>query len=265
VLGASKTVHVENKMLFILTGNNLCFAGDMPRRVLTCGIDPKMANPVARSFEIEPLNYVLTHREKMVTASLTIIRGWFSSIEYKNKKKASGRMASFENWDDLVRQPIAWISEHVLPEQYDDVMDAIIEAQNNDPEQEILLDLIKALKRLFGGELFMAKDVVDKMTYNSEILEAIEAISSTYRSNTKPNTKQVGWILKNRKGKIIDGLSIIYVKNIKKVKSYRIEDTNDNLEVLSNKRNLFGFSPVPPKAPPPPPPPVLKPVPPQSG
>jgi len=102
VLGASKTVHVENKMLFILTGNNLCFAGDMPRRVLTCGIDPKMPNPFSRSFKIEPLNYVLKHREKMVVASLTIIRGWFSSLEYKDKKTASGRMASFENWDDLV-------------------------------------------------------------------------------------------------------------------------------------------------------------------
>jgi len=135
-------------------------------------------------------------------------------------------------------------------------MDAIKEAQNNDPEQELLLDLMKALKNLFGGKLFMAKDVVAKLTYNSEILEAIEAISSTPR----PNTRQVGWILKNRKGKIIDGLSIIYVKNIKKVKSYRIEDTNDNAEVLFNKPYRYGFPPVPPRVPQPPPPPVPEPV-----
>ena len=54
-LGVSETLKVPNKMLVMFTGNNLTFAGDMPRRVLTLRLDAQIENPANRKFKKNPL------------------------------------------------------------------------------------------------------------------------------------------------------------------------------------------------------------------
>jgi len=89
LLGTNVILEVPNRSLFLLTGNNLSVNGDMIRRVMKCRIDPQLENPSDRDFEFDPLKYVLEHRQEMVAASLTIIRGWLSSGAARPK----GRLA----------------------------------------------------------------------------------------------------------------------------------------------------------------------------
>jgi hypothetical protein len=79
VLGKSECVLVPNKAILLMTGNNLTLAGDMARRVLVCRIDPRTDQPFAREFDLDPLAHTLAHRQEMVAAALTIIRGWLTS------------------------------------------------------------------------------------------------------------------------------------------------------------------------------------------
>jgi len=59
ILGVSKSADVPNRAVWLLTGNNLTLAGDMPRRVLKCRIDPQTERPFARRFDLEPESYCL--------------------------------------------------------------------------------------------------------------------------------------------------------------------------------------------------------------
>ncbi|MBK8970501.1 MAG: hypothetical protein IPM37_03700 [Hahellaceae bacterium] len=208
VLGQSKESALPNRMLVLLTGNNLCLAGDMPRRTLVARIDPKTDQPFARSFDLDPLDYVLRNRNKMIVAGLTVIQGWLQSSDYMLSITAKGRTASFEVWDDLVRQPVAWVNRVIAPNQYGDPMDAILEAQNSDPEQEALRGFLKSMITTFGKERVTAKKIVEKcsdysaFSSTNDLKEAIIDMAGSDRLTTKG----VGRMMKYRKDRVAGGM-----------------------------------------------------------
>ena len=75
VLGRSESLSIPNRALLLLTGNNLCPAGDLPRRIIPIRIDPGTDAPFARQFDLDPLDYVLDHRIEIACAALVLIRG----------------------------------------------------------------------------------------------------------------------------------------------------------------------------------------------
>lgn len=226
VLGQSEKVTMPNKMLFLMTGNNMVLAGDMPRRVLKCRIDPVSDRPFAREFKLDPLQYVKDNRQKMVSAALTIIRGYQSDIF---GERAAGRMASFELWDDLVRQPVAWVNRDVCIGQYSDPMEAVEAAQATDPEQEVLSDLLEAAHGEFGSEPFTAKELMAKSfpEYNSSgfaddsstaLFDALNEICG----HNKPTVRSIGKQLAYRKDRIVSGKRLVEAGAVSKTKRYRV-------------------------------------------
>ena len=147
VLGRSESLSIPNRALLLLTGNNLCPAGDLPRRIITIRIDPGTDTPFARQFDLDPLDYVLDHRTELACAALVLIRGWLTS----GAARAEGRMASFEAWDDLVRQTVCWIGTEIAPGEFGDPLDLVRRAQGSDPEQESLFALLEALDAVFAS------------------------------------------------------------------------------------------------------------------
>ena len=129
VLGKSESFGIPNRALLLLTGNNLCPAGDLPRRIITIRIDPGTDAPFARQFDLDPLDYILDHRIDLACSALVLIRGWLTS----GAARAEGRMASFEAWDDLVRQTVCWIGTEIAPGEYGDPLDLVRRAQRQRP------------------------------------------------------------------------------------------------------------------------------------
>lgn len=101
--------------MFIATGNNLRMTSDTCRRVLTARIDAQSETPYARGFSFDPAQMVQTDRLAYVVAALTIVRAYITA---GRPKMAKGRTASFEHWDDLVRQPICWLAQMVASIRY---------------------------------------------------------------------------------------------------------------------------------------------------
>ena len=145
VLGKSESIRVPNRVLLILTGNNLQLAGDLPRRVIICRIDPQTDQPFARQFDLDPLQWVLDHRTAMLAAACTLIRARLTHT----MEPAPGRLASFEAWDDLVRQTVVWADTMLRPFAFGDPMDLVREAQAADPEADALFALLDALRDAF--------------------------------------------------------------------------------------------------------------------
>jgi len=118
---------------------------DLPRRFLKCRIDPQTEAPHQRHFDFDPVQVVTTYRYHLVSAALTLLRAAFNrGLE---PRLGAGRMASFEAWDDLVRQTVCWLSSlqaagqvpagtlasgEVYPRLVDP-MQAVIEAVQADP------------------------------------------------------------------------------------------------------------------------------------
>ena len=236
VLGKSEASTVPNRALFILTGNNLCLAGDLPRRVLICRIDPRTDRPFAREFDFDPVQYVLDHRQELAEAALTIIRGWLSS----DAKRASGRMASFENWDDLVRQAVAWVGG----DEYGDPMDAVDIAQSNDPEQTALYEFLEAWHSRFSDKAVTAKEVMDAVNIQNptpvdkRLYESISELMNGFPNNAK----SLGRTLRFRTDRIVGGLRLeVGPETRNKVGRWRVIEVDSHRNELGGENDVEQF------------------------
>ncbi|MEW6489812.1 MAG: hypothetical protein AB1578_18125, partial [Thermodesulfobacteriota bacterium] len=217
VLGRSEAPTLPNCALLILTGNNLSLAGDLPRRVLVSRIDPRMADPHRREFALAPLEYVVQHRQEMVAAALTLVLAHRAA----GSPRAPGRLASFERWDDLVRQPVAWVGREVAPGEFGDPMDAVTLAQDADPEQEALGRLLLAWKDVFADRPILVRELLDvyhdaarasrgvtTVVVTDRERELAEALGEFKPPRGELTTKTLGRVLMYRKERLVGGLRL---------------------------------------------------------
>lgn len=200
LLKTNTAVSVPNRALFCVTGNNIVLAGDLPRRFLICRIDPRTEKPFARRFPFDPVERVQRQRQRLAAAACTVIRGWLSSTDYRNGIRAPGSTASFERWDDVVRQTVAWVARRD-PQRWCDPMDALTGATVADPEHEGLGDLLEALFAAFEHRPFMAREVFQRVEGYSRDTALAEAIAGLLGSEPR-SAKQVGRLLLNRRDRI---------------------------------------------------------------
>lgn len=163
VLGVSESETLPNRALLLITGNNISTRGDTFRRVLKARLDAKLETPYLRAFALNPREYCMAHRHEMVVAALTIVRAWFAA---GCPREAEGNTASFEDWDRLVRQPLAWLgTEDLVGGRSDipnlcDVAVVFAEAAAEAPHKEKLRAVLHAWDGAFKkGERVCARDV----------------------------------------------------------------------------------------------------------
>lgn len=230
VLGKSESLSIPNRALLLFTGNNLCPAGDLARRIITIRIDPGTDAPYARQFDLDPLDYVLDHRVELACAALVLIRGWLTS----GAARAAGRMASFETWDDLVRQTVCWIGTEVAPGEFGDPLDVVRRAQGSDPEQESLFAMLEALAQVFPSRWFTAREAchcsiqarADQCAAASQKALA-EALADLGGERAIGSSRSLGRILQFREGRIVFGLRLIS-RSGRSGREYRVETIGDS-------------------------------------
>lgn len=204
ILGRSESLALPNRAVFLMTGNNLQFAGDMPRRIITCRIDPRCEQPFARQFNLDPLAWIMGHRVQIATAALTIVK----AFQMSGASPRPGSLASFEAWDRYVRQPVAWIMGA-------DPMDAIVTGAEADPEREALRDLLTALRGCFGNGPFTAADTVEairrgRATFpiGTDAQRALAAAVADMAGRDVPSAKSIGRMFNFRRGRLVDGMKL---------------------------------------------------------
>ena len=211
ILGRSETLALPNRSLVLLSANNMTLAGDMPRRTLTMRIDPRCEAPYARQFDFDPLEYVAQYRQRLAVAALTIVRAWLSS----GAERAPGRVASFEAWDDLVRQPIAWLARTALSGRLADPIEGFHAGTAADPDREALAALLTALRACFGDGAFTAADVADIVrSYNSRTnpasaeQQAVATALADVAGRGDLSAKSIGRVFNFRRGRIVNRMAL---------------------------------------------------------
>lgn len=214
ILGSSETATIPNRTLWLASGNNLSPAGDLTRRVLITRIDPDMERPFTRAFNLDPVEYVKRHRLVLVRAALTVLRAYRVAAP----APAPGALASFEAWDAMVRQPVAWLAQHC--ENLADPMDAVTGRMALDPEQERLSSLLEGLARVLGYRTFTTRELADAyqlgLRFVEDVVDEDDIESQALRDlaeslndfNPRPgrlSSRSIGRILAYRVDRIVGG------------------------------------------------------------
>ena len=154
ILGQSRNMQLPNNAFILFTGNNLRPASDLVRRVIKCRIAPDSDKPYRRKFPVEPTRYVKEHREKIIEAVLTVIRGY-----QQQQTRAQGSTASYEQWDELVRQPVAWVGREFPDLKVADPVLAIDKANEDDPDQLAWSAFLEKVFLTFGSKPFSSSEL----------------------------------------------------------------------------------------------------------
>lgn len=126
VLGGNNMVQLQNRTVWICTGNNPEFRGDMTRRICRIRMVTPEQNPELRTnYKHEKLlDWIKQVRPQLVTAALTILRAYQVAGQPRQKMRSWG---SFEGWSDYVRAslvfagcidpaPESWRLEEMTPQ-----------------------------------------------------------------------------------------------------------------------------------------------------
>lgn len=245
ILGESTTQELPNKALFLITGNNLVLTGDTHRRVLTVRLDAQQEKPFTREFAFNPLQQVIQHRQNMVVAALTIVRAYITA---GRPKSAPGRIASFELWDDLVRQPLCWLKQFInTTEQsdlplFEDPIESILRSESENPDQSKLNALLNAWHATFGNTQATVAQVValsGEYSPNPMLAEAAQEIAG---QNGKVNSRILGRWIERHAEQRSDGLRFVQAGKAHGVKRWHVLQSAERAarEIASEAGGLGG-------------------------
>ena len=222
ILGQSNSSTVPNRLMVVLTGNNITLQGEMPRRVLVSRIDPNTDKPFARSFNLNPYAYCLENRQCMLVAALTLIRSY---LTFGCQTQIHGQLASFEDWDKWVRRTVIYANE-LKPGMFGDVMDVVQTNQATDPDQEALSSLLLCWEEEFGAKAITVSELLrgsdfKLAAHRNKLIVALEALTNTNRYQL--SAKSVGRYLAYRKDRIAGGRCLRKGPKVHDTQTWRVE------------------------------------------
>jgi len=156
-LGSGKSITLRNDRMWVVTGNNITFGGDLVRRVLWVSIDPQVPNPEARTdFHITNLKgWVRSHRGEILGALLTLVRAW---VVAGRPVGASVGEDDFARWIEACRGILAVAGIEGLVGDTEKVAES-------DTDDE-LGSLLASLLAVYGEKRWTAADAVLQLAFD---------------------------------------------------------------------------------------------------
>ena len=221
ILGKSKTVKTMNKTLFLLTGNNMQFVGDMNRRVIKARLISKNNNLMQRQFDFDPRELALDTRHEIISSVLSLVHHW----KHCGEPMSSGKITSFTDWDYLIRQPLAFIGQQHPKTGLVDILNVTLKQQQENSDNDALLALLKSLSHHFGtNNTFKATKLLYDLHENLQLADAIFAFIGRDRLQS---SQHVGNLLRQFLDRNIDGL-VLRGKRVSGSYTYWVECTDDS-------------------------------------
>jgi hypothetical protein len=201
-------------VLVLFSGNNFRPAGDLWRRILTARIDPGIEAPERRSFDIDPFDYCRDHRQEIVCAALTLLRGF---VVAGSPRSTHDKLASFEGWDSRVRQAVIWVGTNdLMPEgvTVDDPVASIERAKLDEPERQKLAAILMAAHISMGDRKWRTAELIERSneavlspTAASDAVKALRAtIEEVAGEHGKVNSRIFGRWVEKQQGRRCGGL-----------------------------------------------------------
>ena len=236
ILGKSESPEMPCNLTMFATGNNLQFVGDMVRRVLICRLDPGVERPDARSFQRNLNEWVPTHRARLLSAALTVLRAYTVAGKPAQPITPYG---SFEEWSGWIRSALVWLGET-------DPCLSRTALEDDDPVLSALHSILPLWSHDLGPRTYTAAEVCNQAS--GDLLVALLDVAASRRDPEKIDPKRLGrWLLKY-KGRVASGLRIVKGEDEhKKVAVWKVvsADINPNSAGFAG---YCGVSPSPSQA-----------------
>ena len=200
LLGTNRLVTVPMEAVWLTTGNNITFRGDLGRRVLPIDLDPKVEFPEDRTFRRQDLSrWVRQERPRLVVAALTLLRSFYAA---GRPDHGQSRFGSFEGWDSVIRAVVVWLRLE------DPAAGRRRVRAESDTDLETLGTVLDAWWRAFGSEpQTLARAIESAFAVGGdEDLAAALAALDTKGDGRRPRARPVGDRFRRWKGRITGGL-----------------------------------------------------------
>jgi hypothetical protein len=169
ILGVSQNMTVSNASTWIVTGNNIRPAGDMPRRCYQIRLNANAAQPYTGRKFTHPrlLKWVTENRSEILHALLVIARYWFSS---RSPQLITETVGSFEDWHQTVGSVVTHARISGFLENYSE----FIEQEDESPRQwgEFLATVFEKRLMLFSDKdgYFHVSELIDSISRPESVI-----------------------------------------------------------------------------------------------
>jgi hypothetical protein len=205
-LGHSRNVSAPNDRLWLATGNNAAFGGDLARRIAGVALNPPAANHHLRKFTIQNLpGWMHGHRGELLAAILTVAHGWVIA----DRPSEVVRSDDYAQWYEGLRGMLGWAE-----------FPGVFGGSSSEPaisaDDEEWRDFLEAIRGAFGSEPFTVKELVGRFdSYPSRIDTAklpgdlAQEWGRIYNGQDAGFRKKLGWWLRNRQGRYAGGWAVV--------------------------------------------------------
>ena len=158
ILGITKLAKLVTNVFVAISGNNFLPVGDLWRRIMTCRIDPRTEAAHLRSFKLDALRHVRTHRQDMIAAGLTLLRAFIAAGAPRTTKD---KLGSYEVFDDLVRQGVIWLGREGIAPVTDPAI-SIAKTRALEPELQRLTAFLTAVHAVMRDRKWRVAELIAK-------------------------------------------------------------------------------------------------------
>jgi hypothetical protein len=210
ILGVSKDVKLNTRVMWLLTGNNLVVKGDLKSRTLACRIEQEgLEAPETRTFKIPDLmGYLKTNRRALIQHILTILKAYYLLEEKPNLNLKN--WGGFDDWCRDVRDPFVWAG-------CEDPCGTRAEVAAKDPDEELAFQFLTELRRagigtveLDGARTFLTSDVIEFVNdQEGKTFEKLKlAVAAIARDGGELSSRKLGRWFQDWNGRFVRGLRL---------------------------------------------------------
>jgi hypothetical protein len=197
ILGKSENAQVPTQTLWLATGNNLQFNGDLVSRVIPVDLDAGCEHPEERSFKINIRKFVAENRAQLVRAGLTILRAYHVAGRPAQGLQPYG---GFEEFSDWIRPALVWVGEP-------DCCEGRRRLEATDPILTRLKSAIIHWPEPVDGARLTVADLIDRADQSRADLWNL-FLELAVGADGKPHAGRLGKWLGRNANRVIDGRSI---------------------------------------------------------
>ena len=202
VLGVSRMASFPNQVTWMSLGNQVQVNGDMSRRVYFVCLSPAgttLADRESYSYRHPDLKaWTSRHRTELVSAALTVLRGWVEAGRPTYSRGAS--MGSFEPWDKLMSGVLA----------YAGFPDFLTDSRKRRSESDFVQAYWEAhvgwLYSEFGAEEFTTRQVQERALRDPQRYEAPPGLEE---ASGKGFTRILGQGYSKHRNRTYNGLRLV--------------------------------------------------------
>ena len=222
LLGKNQQKEAPIATVFFATGNNLVYRGDLAQRILPIEIITDMEHPEERDNFTDGRNadkllqWIAQHRARLVTAALTLLRGYFAAdMPCQDQLLPWG---GFDRWTQVIRGCLVWMGEADPNGAREGV--AAKSDEGYDAHRELLeawdacyLHETKTLAHMIGDIQLRSTNHPTPPSTDSErydrLKQALGAFDDGFLRYERLNPKTISYALKRLTGRVIDGKRLI--------------------------------------------------------